>query len=100
MQEVYLHQPATQKIVKHLIIQQTYIQLLKVKLLHTMPANCSTSMANAKVAATVPVRIVLLVDTWVRLFTSEKNDGYKPYLAIAIRIRGFNTEYLSKSKNK
>ena len=57
-------------------------------------------MANAKVAETVPVRIVLLVGTWVRLFTSEKSDGNKPYLAIAIRIRGFNTEYLSKSKIK
>lgn len=49
-------------------------------------------MKNDKVAAITPVNIVLLTGTCVRLLTSEKNDGNNPSLAIAIRIRGWETQ--------
>jgi hypothetical protein len=37
---------------------------------------------------------VLLTGTWVLLFTSEKNDGSNPSLAIAIKIRGWGRQKL------
>lgn len=46
-------------------------------------------MKKAREAAKIPVRIVLLTGTWVRLLTSEKKDGNKPSLAIAISILGW-----------
>lgn len=45
-------------------------------------------MQNDKTAAQIPVTIVLLTGTWVRLLTSEKKEGSNPSLAIAINILG------------
>lgn len=61
-------------------------------LLVTIPASCETSIKKAKSAAQKPVEMVPLTGTCVRWFTSEKNEGNKPSLAIAIRIRGCKNE--------
>lgn len=55
----------------------------------TIPASCETSMKKAKIAAKAPVTIVLFTGTSVRGLMSEKNEGSKPSLAIAMRTRGF-----------
>lgn len=57
----------------------------------TMPANWETSRQKAISAAHIPVATVLLMGTCVRLFTSEKKDGSKPSLAIAINILGWES---------
>jgi hypothetical protein len=67
---------------------------LKIQSSHTIPANCETSIKNDNTAAPKPVTNVLLTGTWVLLFTSEKNDGSNPSLAIAIKIRGWGRQKL------
>lgn len=57
----------------------------------TIPANWETSIKNARTAAKRPVTIVLFKGTCVRLWISEKKEGNKPSLAIAIKTRGCKT---------
>uniref|UniRef100_A0A2P2QI21 Uncharacterized protein n=1 Tax=Rhizophora mucronata TaxID=61149 RepID=A0A2P2QI21_RHIMU len=54
----------------------------------TIPANCETSMKNARAAARIPMITVLFTGTWVCVSISEKNDGNNPSLAIPKKSRG------------
>lgn len=46
----------------------------------------------------MPVNIVPLTGTWVRLLMCERNDGNNPSLAIAINMRGWNQEEIEEHK--